>query len=200
MPRKRAHTVDDLVRRAMERFWRHGFGGTSAADLVAATGVSRHGIYAAFDGKRALFAACFDVYQEAVVTPALAPVEAPNADLGAVRAYFTRQFDSAEARGAPGPGCLVANTLTELAAHDEAARRKVQEHHERLKRAFLNVFRNMNAARAGAPLPADALEDLAEMLAISTQGLWSMSRAAEDLTPLRRHAETLLSLIEQRFQ
>lgn len=79
MPRQTSFTTSQLTDRALEHFWSHGFHASSMDDLVKATGVSRHGIYTAFGGKKALFLACFDHYQQAVVTPAFRLVEAPNA-------------------------------------------------------------------------------------------------------------------------
>lgn len=199
MPKKPARSTEDLVRRALERFWRHGYAATSAADLVAATGVSRHGIYSAFEGKRALFFACFSVYQETVVTPAFAPVEAATADLEAIRNYFTAQIDRAAEIGLPGPGCFVANTMTELAAHDQDARREVQAHNARLHRGFLNALGAVNRVRRPARLSETEREALAEMLTIAAQGLWSMSRTVDDPASLHRFADTLLSLVQKRI-
>lgn len=63
MPRPISFTTDQLAGRALQHFWVHGFHASSMDDLVKATGISRHGIYATFGGKKALFMACFDQYQ-----------------------------------------------------------------------------------------------------------------------------------------
>ena len=39
----------------MEVVWRHGYEGTSIADLTRAIGITPSSLYAAFDGKRQLF-------------------------------------------------------------------------------------------------------------------------------------------------
>jgi TetR/AcrR family transcriptional repressor of nem operon len=70
--RPRSKQRDDLVISAMGVFWRQGFGSTSMADLVKATGVSRGGIYADFGGKEDLFLSCLGAYREQYIEPALA--------------------------------------------------------------------------------------------------------------------------------
>lgn len=208
MGRPDAQRTDELVAKAMDAFWRRGYAATSAADLVEATGVSRYGIYAAFSGKHALFLACLDAYQGRVVTPAFAALEAPGADLAALRRYFSIQLDKAEAIGLPGPGCLIANTAAELAAHDPAARARVEAHHKRLRRGFRNALGNMAARSRGARREAEAvsdamreaeLDDLAETLTVAAQGLWTMSRTVADAERLRRAADALLALIQRRL-
>src|ERR1700730_4834453 len=113
MPRARGYLPKDVARSAMERFWAHGYYATSIEQLVEATGVSRHGLYAEFGDKRGLFLAAMKVYIDEVVTPAFAPVESPGAGVGTIREYFAFQISLATKKGLPGPGCLFANTMVE---------------------------------------------------------------------------------------
>lgn len=179
----------------MKRFWDRGYCATSMDDLVRETGVSRQGVYSAFKGKRALFSACLDAYREAVVTPAFAPVEAPGAGLDAVAAYFEAQIARAEAARLPGPGCLFANTGTELGAHDEDARARVRAHEARLRAGFRNALSGAGGLAAEAEL-----DDLAALLATFAQGLWSSSRVATDAAPLRRSAAHVLRVVRERIE
>ena len=117
-----------------------GYNATSLDDLVNATGVSRHGIYGDFGGKRALFLASLDHYSEAVVTPAFAEVEAGGADLTTVAGYFEHQIRRAEGPGLPGRGCLMANTMTEVAPRDDEVRKLVSAHADRLRYGFANAL------------------------------------------------------------
>jgi AcrR family transcriptional regulator len=55
MPRPRKIDTDTALEAALRVFWRKGYEGTSYADLVAATGVERPALYAAFGNKEALF-------------------------------------------------------------------------------------------------------------------------------------------------
>ncbi|MEM8784869.1 MAG: TetR/AcrR family transcriptional regulator, partial [Pseudomonadota bacterium] len=175
-----------------------GFAATSMDDLVRGTGVSRHGIYAAFDGKQGLFLACLEAYGDAVVSPAFAQVEADGAQLEAVRQYFRHQIDRAAETGFPGIGCLIANTMTETGPHEPEVLAKVRAHNERLKRGFANVLRT-EAQHAGSALDPGTVDDLAGFLATATQGLWSLSRSVDGPEPLHAFAGTLIDLIRRRI-
>lgn len=194
MPRSKSYQPEDLVLRAMEYFWRFGFNAASIDDLVKATHVSRHGIYGDFGGKHDLFLACLAAYQDEVVTPAFGRVEAAEADLQSIADYFEFQIARAEEGGLPGPGCLVANIMTEVAPHKKDVMAAAAAHNERLYRGFLNALRNVG----GNICTMRELDDLATFLVTSAQGLWSMSRSISDASVLRRYVATLLSLLEKR--
>jgi TetR/AcrR family transcriptional regulator, transcriptional repressor for nem operon len=194
MPRQPSHTAESLAISAMHKFWYQGYEACSVDDLVMATGVSRHGIYASVGGKRDLFLRCFAAYQDEIVTPAVSALEANTANLGAIEAYFETQIALAERVGLPGPGCLVANAMTETAPHDTEVRLQVELHNERLRAGFRNAL-----WQAADRLDLNELDQLAEFLATSAQGLWSMSRVVDTAAPLMRHAATLMSLIKARI-
>ena len=193
MPRVPALPAETLRDRAMQIFWLHGYAATSMDALVRGTGSSRQQIYKHFAGKHGLFLACLAAYQDAVVTPAFAAVEAPGAEVHAIANYLHTQIDAAAALGLPGPGCLIANSATECAPHDAAIDGHVQAHHARLQRGFENVFEN-----TAPQLDATARTELAEFVTLAAQGLWSYSRTVTSTAPLRRQADTLLQLIEAR--
>ncbi|MGI9452457.1 MAG: TetR/AcrR family transcriptional regulator, partial [Geminicoccaceae bacterium] len=52
MPWDKQYDEADVLDRAMAAFWANGYEATSINDLVAATGINRGSIYAAFEDKR----------------------------------------------------------------------------------------------------------------------------------------------------
>lgn len=190
MPRPDSYAPEDLQDRALSQFWAHGFEGTSMDDLVRTTGVSRHGIYKTFGGKRALFLACFDRYQDTVVTPAFARVEGDGSSLEDVRRYFHHQIDLAETSGLPGPGCFVGNSATETAPHDTAVLACVAQHNARLKVGFANALKinGFSAERASV---------LAEIMVAFSTGLWALSRVTDRAESLRQSVDSFLHVIKR---
>lgn len=176
------------------RFWRFGYHNSSIDDLVRCTGTTRHFLYSAFGSKRGLFLRCLDRYREQVVDPAFGPVEKADATLVEIRAYFETQISRAAKSGLPGPGCLIANSMTETAPHDADVMAVVEAHNRRLASGFATALRNQSGGR----LPASEIRALAEMLSSSAQGLWSWSRSVSQPAPLRRFIKTLVQLIEWR--
>jgi len=195
MPRTKTHTEQSLSQAALQTFWQRGFYATSVDDLVKATGASRHSIYADFGGKHELFLSCFDQYQETVVTPAFARVEAAGADFASVAEYFEVQISLAEASDGPRPGCFVANAATEVAPHDTAVLARVQAHNDRLISGFRNVLRT----EASATLSDEKAADIAMALCVFTNGLWSASRTVSDAGALRRAVTTYLGSVKREI-
>ena len=203
MPRPKTHTQQSIVAAALQLFWRQGFEATSMDDLVRETGVSRHALYGAFSGKQTLFMACLDAYSAQIVSEAFAPVERDGATLETVAAYFERQIAFAERLGLPGPGCLMANSMTERAPHDDAALAKVRAHNARLEAGFLNALQGEARRAAGAaaqrPAASTTVSACAALLVVFANGLWSISRQVDDAETLRRSVREILEMVQERI-
>lgn len=161
-------------------------------DLVKATGVSRHSIYVSFGSKKALFLACFDKYQRTVVTPAFEVVEMPGADLTSIATYFECQITLGETAGLPGRGCFVANSATEVAPGDPDVMEHVHHHNNRLREGFAR------ALQQSWPAPDwERAFELADVMVIFTNGLWTMSRSVSDADILRQAVKTFLGFLTE---
>jgi len=175
----------------MHAFWANGFEATSMADLVEATGSTRQSIYSDFENKRGLYHACFSLYRERVVAPALIPFETAEPGLAAIEQYFETQISLAEATGLPGPGCLVGNAMTETAPDDSGIRLLVEEHNARLEASFAKALpRHMSTTQK---------QELAQFLVVAAQGLWAMSRVTASADKLRLRAATIVRLLEKEL-
>ncbi len=194
MPRTAAFNAEEIANAAMRHFWRHGYHATSMDVLVDAIGVSRHAVYSCLGSKNELYRRGFAAYQSAVVTPAFAVVEQQGAGLAEIEHYFETQIALAESVGLPGPGCLVANAMTETAPHYPCIAQEVAAHNRRLRTGFLHALSGENSA-----LTVDELCALADFLVITAHGLWSASRAVTSAAPLRLHVATTLSLLRTRL-
>ena len=60
MGRPQEFDTADALRSAMHVFWSKGYEGTSLADILQATGLSKSSLYATFGDKRALFETSLD--------------------------------------------------------------------------------------------------------------------------------------------
>lgn len=162
----RGKAFDDLtaVTAARDVFWERGYGSTSLAQLQAATGLSKSSLYETYGSKRALFDRCARNYRDRVITPRLAPLEAPDAG----PADLVRYFEGLATLFATAPerlvrrGCLLLNTATDLNDLDPAALDLVGGYRNRLHTAFLGIAR-----RAPVPDP----EHHADLLTAAQIGL-----------------------------
>jgi TetR/AcrR family transcriptional regulator, transcriptional repressor for nem operon len=198
MARPRSQTKDAVIDRAMHCFWRQGFEATSIDALVRAIGISRYSLYGDFGGKEGLFVACLDAYRRKIVTPAFSQVEEREATLDAVASFFEFQISRGDEMGLPGPGCLMANVLTEVAPHNASIAAIVDAHNGRLHAGFRSALVNAAASR-NISLKKPEADCLATILVVFANGLWSMSRAVTTAAPLRSAVREQLRLIEQRI-
>jgi len=178
----------------MEQFWRHGYAASSMEDVVQATGATRHTIYLEFGGKEQLFEHCLIAYCTLVVTPAFARVENGDERIRDIAGYFEHQIRRAGNVGLPGPGCLMANTMTEVAPHSARAAELVHEHLERLRVSFERALSRPRPGKAGKWLQ---IQSQAHSLAVFANGLWSVSRITKDPAQLRRSVGAMLHAIER---
>lgn len=190
---------EEFIFNAMEHFWNYGFSATSMSSLVNKTGVSRKGIYSQFKGKDDLFKACLAMYKDKVVTPAFRQVESQEANLASIENYFERQISLAERYGFPGIGCLFGNTMTEVAPHDKAVGELISAHNQRLEAGFLNALKG-ELKTSPSRLSKQSLTSLASLIACTTQGIWSHSRAVKSAAELRTKVDALIQLIKSRIK
>lgn len=188
MGRKRKLAPDAALDRAMARFWSHGYGGTSIADLVDASTLNRGSLYGTFGDKDALFHACLDRYAANAAGAWLEVLERPGAGLAEIRRFFKSL--AAYAAGDPARrGCLMVNTAVELAPHEPKAEAAATQHFQRMETAFRRVLeRSASGLRPGAD-PAS----LAPYLVAVASGLLVLARAGVDRTAAERIVDAALA-------
>jgi TetR/AcrR family transcriptional repressor of nem operon len=156
------------VEAAREVFWQHGLEGTAITDLEAATGLSRSSLYLAFEAKRGLFDAALANYLDTFIQPLLDPLEAPGASLPEAAAFFdtlAAMFGDPRSRR----GCLMLNTIGELAGRDPTFTTPANAHANHLRAAFSNALKGAMSRREAARR--------SELLASATLGVWMAVRA-----------------------
>lgn len=139
MARPKAYDHDTVVRAARDLFWARGYEATSLADLEQVTGLSRSSIYQEFGSKHGLFTRALANYVTEVAEPRLDHLRRRGAGLDDVTAYFTDL--GAALRTAPRMGCLVVNTIAELAGHDEDVDLAASRYGARITEAMASALR-----------------------------------------------------------
>ncbi|MCP4317234.1 MAG: TetR/AcrR family transcriptional regulator [Hyphomicrobiales bacterium] len=143
MPWEKAYNESEVLERAMHAFWRHGYEATSMSDLVAATGINRGSIYAAYTNKHRLFLEALRHYDRVHRAEFLTRVTLENSPKEAILTAFESAARGTGADGSP-PGCLLVNTALELSPHDDEVRDFVDE---ALKQVEAFFFDNIEAAK-----------------------------------------------------
>lgn len=113
MARIREFDPQETLDKAMLLFWHKGYAETSVRDLVENTGVAHAGLYAAFGGKRALYQAALDHYNETFGDMLIGPLEQPDAGRAEVEDFFKTVGDAVRTKRFVD-GCFMCNTAVEF--------------------------------------------------------------------------------------
>ncbi len=189
MARPKSFDEDAVLDQAVQLFLERGYDGTSLADLEAHLGLGRQSLYNTFGDKQALFLKALDRYRRDAVQAAVAMLNAPDAGLHAIRAFFQ---GSVESLTAPGPrcGCLVANTILERGSEDPDALLRCNHARDVLERSFR---RALARAKSDGDLASDLdIDAAATMLVIQNYGLIVLAKTGATAGELHAAVEVLL--------
>ena len=116
--RPREFDEERALEAAMDEFWKKGYESTSLNDLCGCTGLHKGSLYQAFGDKHQLFMRSLNHYAEREFKDVAAAAFEQDSPLDSIRALVRTVCDHA----AEGRGCLMINSLVELAPHDPEVR------------------------------------------------------------------------------
>ena len=193
MARPRTFDADHALASAMHTFWRNGYEATSIQDLVEATGVNRHSLYALWGDKHGLLLASLDHYGCSVGAFWLRLLD-EDEPLPGIRRLFHTLADAILA-DPDRMGCFALNTALELGARDPEAHNSVRS---RLDEMQAGLHRTLARASAAGQLPADFdVDQHAGHLAISIQALLLQARCGAPEATVRAFVDVALSTLPE---
>ena len=192
MARLREFDEEEVLDRALEVFWRRGYGATSVEDLTTATGLGRGSLYAAFGDKESLFITCLRRYTLRGQAAVLQALQHPDPRQAIVAAFAEMAARFSDPRRPPG--CLQTNTVMECASVSEAVTRLNSAALAEFQSALYEVIcraRALGQLRAGQ----DPLA-LAQFFATLALGLAVTSKQSADPAVLKNTVQIALSVFE----
>lgn len=169
--RPREFDEDKVLGAAMEAFWRRGYEATSLADLCACTGLHKGSLYQAFGGKHELFMRALHHYSECEFRAVMAVAFDSDSPLENVRAIVRRVCADA----AQSKGCMVINSMVELAPHDDKVKAAVDGFAEKRLRVMVDM---LSKARDAGEIRAELdPEELARQLMVVMAGVAATSKS-----------------------
>ena len=106
----------------MDAFWAKGFEATSMADLCCCTGLHKGSLYQAFGDKHTLFMNALKHYSDSEYRETAAVLEGLTSPLEIIRTLVNKICDDAGGE----KGCMMINSVVELAPHDPAVKAALQ--------------------------------------------------------------------------
>ncbi|EAR62259.1 TetR/AcrR family transcriptional regulator [Neptuniibacter caesariensis] len=167
----------DVLEKAMEVFWRTGYNATSITDLVNATKLKPGSLYGAFQSKRGLFLEVIDTYAERSINRAEVAFSNAASPLEGIERFF-QLFCNDLSNDEIGRGCLMVNTMLELATEDDEIRERVSGYLNQVEDYFIKAI--TQAQSEGSLNSNQAPEDLATYLMTNIWGLRVLSSKRPD--------------------
>jgi len=176
----------DVLEKAMQAFWDHGYRATSMADLVEATELKPGSLYAAFRSKEGLFLAVLDHYAQHSVTRLEQALSGARSPMQGIRSYF-RQLAKDAATHHGRRGCLLVNTVLELSRQDDAVRKSVNRHLSNIESL---LRRALQEAQSQGELAADKAP--AALAAFLMSNIWGL-RVLAGTGPARARTQAVVN-------
>jgi TetR/AcrR family transcriptional regulator, transcriptional repressor for nem operon len=193
MPRPKEFNPDDALEKAMHVFWHKGYEATSMEDLLTAMNLNRGSLYDTFGDKRELFLKAMDRYcMNGDIGRRLSILNQPGPALPLIHQFIGAMLEF----GLSDPqrrGCLITNTVMELAPHEKDIALKVAGRLQMAEEAF---FKLLTRAKQEGELAHDKdPRALARFLTTMMQGTIVMIKAGASADVVKQTAETALSIL-----
>ena len=153
---------------AMDAFWRKGYEATSLVDLTTATGLNKASLYRVFGDKHQLFMAALKNYADIEFRETTAVISTEVSPLTNIRAVVQKITDDAGSE----KGCMMINSMVELAPHDAEVKQLLQAFGEQRLQAIMEMI--ALAQQAGEIRPGLDPHKLAVSLMIAFAGSAAM--------------------------
>lgn len=143
-------------------------------------------VYSAYGDKRTLFLRVLDRYMATISRDAVEWLGRETSGLQAIRGYFGHLIEGI-VEGKRKWGCLITNTIVELAQRDPDIALKVKLHLARVETAFAGAIAR---AKAAGEISEDSTLDAAGFLVCLVQGLNVLAKTNPD----RQHLNSIVAI------
>lgn len=192
MSRSKEFEVNEVLDKAMVLFWEQGYEKTSMSDLVEHMGIHRRSLYDTFGDKHSLFLQAIDRYMNKVKISLTGEVKQSKTATEALQSIF--QFMVSEEEGFPS-GCLLVNTITELAARDTDVNTRSIESFRITEDMLEQIV--LWGQRDGEFTSDQNAKELAEYLNTLSIGIRVMGRSSVDKAKLLHIIDVSINLIKK---
>ena len=187
-----AKTRERIVTAAADLMYVRGVGATTLDDVLAASGVSKSQLYRHFAGKDEVVRAVVDLMGERVIERERNSLSHVSTIAGLRRWRDTLVQNNALRHGAYG--CALGSFASEVADHDDVARRALLALFAEWQELLAGVMRRLQDT--GVLPPEAPVNQLATGLMGALQGGYMLAQTARDVTPMATSIDMALTHIE----
>jgi AcrR family transcriptional regulator len=194
---KGQRTREAILERAVVLFNRKGYTGVSLADIMAATGLQKGGIYNHFESKEQLAVEAFDYGFKLTGRALFESLRGSTKPIERLKG-FIRFFHDYYEHPPLGGGCIILNTAIDAddsnPALMERAQRAMETWRELLQRT---IERGIAQGQIQAQIEP---EKLATIIIVTLEGAIMMSKLYQDARHIEYAVEHLLAYVETSVQ
>lgn len=140
MARPREFDIEEVLTKALDAFWLHGYDATSMRDLMQATGLAKGSIYKGYGDKKTLFMRALDSYLLQANANLGETASGGSSGREALENCFGDVIDMSTQTGARR-GCFSVNSSVELAPHDADVRARLHKNTTQKELTISGVIR-----------------------------------------------------------
>lgn len=191
MGRQEEFNREETLTKAMEVFWQKGYKATSMKDLVKMMGIQPGSIYNSFGDKHTLFIEAVKYYGEVITTNAIKSLNSSGSPVQNIKNFFNEIINKPMDKQCRG--CLIVNTVVELAPHDEEVAEIVRNILKNIQKAFYNCLQKAVDIRE---IPTETnIKALSRYFASSTHGLLVTGKSQTTQDELQDIVNVILSTL-----
>ena len=185
--RPREFDEEAVLEAAMDAFWQKGFEATSLSDLCDCTGLHKGSLYQAFGDKHQLFMRALSHYANKEFHEVMAVTQQSDTPLAKVLAAVHKICEDAGHE----KGCMIINSMVELAPHDPKVKAALQGFGEqRLGAMAAMLGKAQEAGEIRAELDP---QKLARQLMVTLAGSAAMAKGFLEYDDIVENLDDLVS-------
>jgi len=189
--RSKEFDVNEVLDKAMVLFWEQGYEKTSMSDLVEHMGIHRRSLYDTFGDKHSLFLQAITRYMGKVQANLTSEIKPSKTATEALYSIF--QFMVTDQEELPS-GCLIVNSVTELAARDAEVNSKSIESFQGTENMLEQII--LWGQKDGEFTSKQSAKELAAYLHNVSIGIRVMGRSSVDKAKLLNIVDVSIHLLK----
>jgi AcrR family transcriptional regulator len=188
--RPREFDPDETLSKIMQLFWEHGYEATGLRDIIAATGLGKASLYAAFGNKQSMYLKALAHYDKLMVDASVAILRAPGLTPMQQIAAFLSAPITAVRDHADRRGCFLCNASADRASLDGDTADIVGQGYDKMRRGIAHALAEMFPQ-----MDADKRVEQAQFILTVYAGLRVMSRSGMAVELLVHSKDALLGTL-----
>lgn len=193
MARHKEFNEKEVLVRAIQYFWEHGYHKASMDSIVNTMQISRNGIYSTFGNKRDLYIQAIRNYRRIFAPDFFTALESPDVSIKDLIHCF-EQISLMIQQDQVKHGCLVCNAAMEVAPFDDEVAQEVARHFDWMQQVFLHVIQSAFNKKEIQSLTL--AEEKASFLVGSFQGIAVLLRSKGGKIHALNHIKTIIHTIQ----